>query len=592
MTIRKLPEELINQIAAGEVVERPASVVKELVENAIDAGATAIDITLHNGGKSFISITDNGSGMTADDLPMALMRHATSKLNNDDLFHISTMGFRGEALPSIASISRLTLLSGTGDDGASLSIEGGKNQSLKPAPKRRGTKIEVRDLFYATPARLKFLKADKTEFIACREVIERLALVHPTIAFTLTGEQRQVLSFRKEADTTPSSFKNRIADVLGEDFADNNIPVLANRDDCTLTGFISLPTFSKSTAQDQYVYVNNRPVKDKLLYVAIRMAYQDYLMQGRYPVVCLFLSVPPEFVDVNVHPAKSEVRFRDAAFIRDFVTASLRSALMEGTRATSSTLAGDTISRFTKFSAPTQPTANLGAPHSPTKSYPSHPSFSLMENTAPLAREFIYEQVNDPAQLSYPLGAAVAQLHENYIVAQTADGLILVDQHAAHERIVYEQLKAGFAQHGIKRQMLLIPEIVELPAAAFEAISTARQQLEQLGLVFETYGDSAVVVREIPDLFGDGDIRGLIKDLADELKDAGQGFALEKNLLHIAATIACHGSVRAGRKLNIAEMNALLRQMEAAPNTGQCNHGRPTYIKLKLSDVESLFKRS
>lgn len=586
--IRKLPNTLINQIAAGEVIESPAAVVKELVENAVDAGATQIDITLHDGGKSQIIVADNGSGMAGDDLQLAVERHATSKLPDEDLFNITSFGFRGEALPSIAAVSRLTITSGTPDgDSNTLTVEGGQQTDFSPSPPRRGTRIEVRDLFYATPARLKFLKTTKTELWAAVDVLRRLALANPTIAFSLQDEKRTLIQTK-----STNNIQIRLDDILKDDVTQNSIGVSAEEHGLSLHGIISLPTYHKPNSREQYFFINNRPVKDKVLLGAVRGAYQDHIQSGRFPVVVLYLNISPQDVDVNVHPAKTEVRFKDANLVRSFIFRSIREALHK-TGSDGSQRSGvvvDLAQPSFSQAANTPQTQTMFQEqsvryHGPISSpRPSLPPLPTQQQTA------IQPQDDQPTP-DYPLGVAAAQLHKTYIVSQTTDGIVIIDQHAAHERIVYEDLKANLTNH-LKRQLLLVPEIIELPFDHVEALMEHQEALAQLGFSIETYGETAIVVREIPSLLGQTDVKNLIKDLAAEIVEAGTTFSLEKHLFNIAATMACHGSVRAGRILNQIEMNALLRQMEETPNSGQCNHGRPTYLKLTMQDIERLFKRS
>ena len=601
MPIRVLPPTVVNRIAAGEVIERPASAVKELVENAIDAGATRIDVTLREGGRSLIAVVDDGCGMSADELTLAVERHATSKLPDDDLSHIATLGFRGEALPSIGAVGRLTITSRkAGSDAAwTLTTEGGVKGTLQPAALGPGTRVELRDLFYATPARLKFLKAARTELDHVEDVINRLAMAHPQIGFTLTDDARPVLRLGSaSADLLSDAVATRLArlaQVMGRDFADNALQLDVTREGVRLTGHIGLPTLNRATSAQQYLFVNGRPVRDRLLHGAVRGAYQDFLARDRHPLVALFVDLPAEAVDVNVHPAKAEVRFRDAGLVRGLIVGACKHALAEAGHRAATTGATAALGSFRPASrAPGwRPNTMLprGFAELAASAYaPEDPQAPQLQGvTAPGARA-APEPVNGTAA-EYPLGAARAQVHETYIVAQTADGIVIVDQHAAHERLVYERMKQALAAHGIERQALLIPEIVELDGAAADRLVARRNELAELGLVIEAFGAGAIVVREVPALLGVADVRGLVRDLADELAEFGQALSLKERLEEICGTMACHGSVRAGRPLNATEMNALLREMEATPHSGQCNHGRPTYVELKLTDIERLFGR-
>lgn len=590
MPIRMLPPTLVNRIAAGEVVERPASAVKELVENALDAGASRIDVVLAEGGQALIAVSDDGCGMGRDELELAVERHATSKLPDEDLARIRTLGFRGEALPSIGSVSRLRLTSRPkgAETAWSLFVEGGVKHAAEPAAHPFGTRVEVRDLFYATPARLKFLKNPRTELSHAVDVLERLGMAHPSVAFSLTDGARVMVKL--PACRGAAARLERLAAVMGRDFAANAVPVAAVREGVHLSGHIGVPTLNKATAAAQYLFVNGRPVRDRLLQGAVRAAYQDFLAADRHPLLALFLDLPPEEVDVNVHPAKAEVRFRDAALVRGLLVGALKHALVAAGHRAATTVAQHALGGFRPGAGPAGP-ALLGA----VAAAQAPVGWSGLADTAalpgfvapPQARA---EQPAPQASADYPLGVARAQLHETYIVAQTADGLVLVDQHAAHERLVYERMKAQLTAGGIARQMLLLPEVVDLDATASTRLLARAGELAELGLVIEPFG-GGVVVREVPALLGDGDIQGLVRDLADELVEWGEALALKDRLADVCGTLACHGSVRAGRTLGLAEMNALLRQMEATPHSGQCNHGRPTYIELKLAEIERLFGR-
>ncbi|MCB2100157.1 MAG: DNA mismatch repair endonuclease MutL [Rhodobacterales bacterium] len=591
--LRRLPETLVNRIAAGEVVERPAAAVKELVENALDAGAARIDVVVADGGQTRIVVTDDGRGMTRDDLLLAVERHATSKLPDDDLTHIHTLGFRGEALPSIGAVSRLTLTSRAAgaDDAWSLAVEGGRVGAPRPAAHGPGTRVEVRDLFYATPARLKFLKAQRTEYGHVIDVMERLAMAHPDVAFTLSDGTRTSLRLEPARGDLFERRLDRLAAVMGKDFAANALPVTAEREGLRLTGHVGLPTFNRGNARRQFLFVNGRPVRDKLFFGAVRGAYRDVLAHDRHPYVALFLELPPAAVDVNVHPAKTEVRFREDALVRGLIVSAIRHALDAAGHRAASTGTAATLAAFRPAFGP--PSGGHGpAPvgrgmaervmafHAPLAGLDARP-------TAPAP---VAEDVGGAAA-DYPLGVARAQLHGTYIVAQTRDGMVLVDQHAAHERLTEEKLKAQMAGEGVRRQGLLLPEVVELDPAAAERVAARADELAGLGLVVEAFGDGAVVVREVPALLGETDVQGLVRDLADDLMELDSAAALTDRLNAVCASMACHGSVRAGRRLTPEEMNALLREMEATPLSGQCAHGRPTYVELNLADIEKLFGR-
>jgi DNA mismatch repair protein MutL len=603
MTIRQLPPVLVNRIAAGEVVERPASAVKELTENAIDAGATRVDILLRDGGQSLIVVSDDGSGMTRDELALAVERHCTSKLPEDDLLRIRSLGFRGEALPSIGAVSRLTITSRplAAAEAWSLAVEGGVKGNAYPAAHPPGTRVEVRDLFYATPARLKFMKTARSERDQALDAVERLAMAYPAIAFTVIGDEDRVLLRlgalgRDLAGEDPQAARRaRLAAILGRDFAENALAIDAAREGVRLTGLAGLPTLNRATARDQYLFVNGRPVRDKLLTGAVRGAYQDFLARDRHPMVALFVDCPEQEVDVNVHPAKAEVRFRDAGLVRGLIVGALRQALAAAGHRASTTVAEAALAAFRPGMAPPSDLAwrrdavapIAGGLAEAAAAY--HAPLSGMDLDRPVARPA--EALDDTQAGHYPLGAACAQLHETYIVAQTGDGIVIVDQHAAHERLVYERMKAALAGSGVARQILLLPEIVELDEGGVARLAARQAELAELGLVLEPFGTGAVVVREMPALLGEANIQGLVRDLADELAELGDALALKERLENVCGTLACHGSVRAGRRLNRAEMDALLRQMEATPHSGQCNHGRPTYVELRLTDIEKLFGR-
>ncbi len=591
MTIRLLPETLVNRIAAGEVVERPASAVKELVENALDAGATRIDVVMRDGGKVLISVTDDGRGMDADELALAVERHATSKLPEDDLVRIDTLGFRGEALPSIAAVSRMSIATrAEGSDAAwSLDIEGGRKGAVQPAALTKGTRIEVRDLFFATPARLKFLKAPRTELTHAVDVINRLAMAHPGVGFTLTDGERQVIKLAPAQGELFSARLDRLGAVMGREFADNAVEIDAEREGLRLSGHAGLPTLSRGNAALQFLFVNGRPVRDKVLFGAVRGAYRDFMASDRHPLLALFLELPPEVVDVNVHPAKTEVRFRDAGLVRGLIVGALKHALAGAGHRTSTTVSDAALGAVRTGGLP------YGQPRGPQR--PSPGLSERMERfNAPLPDLDAPPAAQAPApeplpEAAHPLGAAVAQVHGTYIVAQSPNGVVIVDQHAAHERLVHERLKKSMEAEGVARQGLLLPEVVEMDEASAGRLAARADELLDMGLALEAFGTGAVVVREVPAMLGETDVQGLVKDLAADLAELDEAQALKDRLAHVSATMACHGSVRAGRKLGAAEMNALLREMEATPHSGQCGHGRPTYVELELKDIEKLFGR-
>lgn len=594
MPIRQLPETIVNRIAAGEVVERPASAVKELVENAIDAGATRIDVFTEGGGRRRIVITDDGAGMTRADLAIATDRHATSKLDHEDLLQISTLGFRGEALPSIGAVSKLSIVTRhTSEPHAwALSVDAGKRGDIAPAALSSGTRVEVSDLFYATPARLKFLKTDRTEAEAVREVVRRLAMARPDIAFTLAGEERAPVTWAAALPDAPGRLA-RLGDILGPDFRSHAIAVRSEREGVAVDGYAASPALTRANALGQYLFVNGRPVRDKLILGAVRAAYADYLPRDRHPVVALFVTLDWAEVDANVHPAKTEVRFRNAGLVRALIVHALKEGLAREGRRTAANSGDAALVAFRPAFSP--PRGEWDWRRSP--SAPSYAATGLAEAAQPAfdvgapsadTRIDLAETVD---LLDRPLGAARTQIHDTYIVAQTRDGLVVVDQHAAHERIVYERLKAALAAHGVQRQMLLIPEIVELDEPTVEKLIARADELASFGLSIESFGPGAVAVRETPSLLGNANARALLNDLAEHMAEWDEALPLERRLMHVAATMACHGSVRAGRRLRPEEMNALLREMEETPNSGQCNHGRPTYVELKLADIEKLFGR-
>ena len=623
MQVRQLGEDVINRIAAGEVIERPASVIKELIENAVDAGATAVDIVTAAGGKTLMRVSDNGRGMTRDDLSLAVRRHCTSKISGDDLFDIRTLGFRGEALPSIGAVARLSIQTrhGNEDHAWAIAVDGGKESGPVPAARSRGTQVEVRDLFFATPARLKFLKSDRAEAGAITEIFKRIALAYPDVGFSLAGSDRQTLSFPAAKGDDPRLA--RISQVLGKDFVENAMEIDAAREGVRLTGFAGLPTHHRGNAQQQFFFVNGRPVKDKLLLSGLRGAYSDVLARDRHPVVVLFIDLEPALVDVNVHPAKADVRFRDGQLVRGLLVGAIKQALvasghrsstsnasvalaaMQTVRPSHSGAQGASHGSYGQAFRPEGPTGtawpqNTFAPVAPAANgfgetaqaaYLPPVQAGLAEMARPSADARAHEQHSSEDRSGLPLGAARAQVHETYIIAQTQDGVVIVDQHAAHERLVYERLKEALATRDVPRQILLIPEVVEMPEEDAARLAERAEELEAAGLVLEAFGPGAVAVRETPALLGDMNIRGLVKDLADELAEWDTAEGLNGKLDHVAATMACHGSVRAGRRMRPEEMDALLRDMEATPLSGQCNHGRPTWVELKLSDIEKLFGR-
>lgn len=577
--IRQLPDTLINQIAAGEVVERPAAALKELIENALDAQASQIDIDLENGGRTLLQIRDDGVGMTRDDLPLALSRHATSKLPTDSLDDLQHLGFRGEALPSIAAVSRLTLTSRTrGSDAAwTLAVTGGKMGAITPASHPPGTTVQVADLFYATPARLKFLKTDQTEYTACKDVVLRMAMAAPHVGFRLRHNGHLILNLPAAtlADTAETQHAARILSLLGQDFIDNAIAVDLIRDDTRLHGYAGLPTYNKGNATAQYMFVNGRAVRDRVLQGALRAAYADVLPADRHAYAVLYLTLPPAKVDVNVHPAKAEVRFQDAQHVRGLIVGGLRDVLRTAGPRTATTLGHGTLQSF-------RPVAPQGT--SPGFSFSAPLDLPLPPQAAPMP-EMVVEQT------IHPLGAALAHIHATYIIAQTADGVVLVDAHAAHERLTYEKMKAQLAATGIVRQALLTPEIVQMDEARCAELLQHRALLHSMGVEIESFGAGAILVRALPAELKPESLKSLFADICDALEDGKASDPIEQRLMYRLATAACHGSVRAGRALNAAEMNALLRAMETTPLSSQCNHGRPTHIALSLHDIERLFAR-
>jgi DNA mismatch repair protein MutL len=597
LKIRRLAEGTVNRIAAGEVVERPASAAKELIENALDAGAHHIVIATSNGGSDLILVEDDGEGMGADDLGLSIERHATSKLpragSDDDLSHIVTMGFRGEALPSIGAVARLSISTRTrSGDAHQMRVEGGVTHGPSPTAYlsggQSGTRVEVRELFYATPARLKFLKSSRSEDLATTDVVKRLAMARPDAGFHLTLDGRTALDLEAEPDLFTGRLK-RLSRIMGREFSENAEEVFIEREGVKISGFAGLPTYNRANAQMQFLFVNGRPVRDKLLVGAVRGAYADFLARDRHPALALFLDCDPSFVDVNVHPAKTEVRFRDAGLVRGMIVSSLKSALAKAGHRASTTVAGDTLASLRPQSAPYHFTPSPLSPALAEAGRDFHAP--LFGNAAQTASARVEPVPVASSSERLPLGIARAQLHETYVVAQTADGIVIVDQHAAHERLVYERMKQAMTDGGIARQPLLIPEVVELDPAEVERIASRAGELAELGLVVEQFGPDAILVRELPAMLGNTGIGKLIRDLADDIAETNSALSLKERLEEIAGTLACHTSVRAGRRLTAEEMNALLREMEATPHSGQCNHGRPTYVELKLADIERLFGR-
>ncbi len=604
MTIRRLTDDMINRIAAGEVVERPASVVKELVENAIDAGARRIEIVTAGGGIALIRVTDDGSGMDAADLALSVDRHATSKLAGD-LLDIRTLGFRGEALASIGAVARLSIASRHASEphGWEVVVSGGVTDPLRPAAIAAGTRVEVRDLFFATPARLKFMKGERAEASAISDVVKRLAMAHPEVRFSLSGSDRAALDLPA---TGEGGYAERLAQVLGREFIENAMLIEAAREGVLLSGHAGLPTFHRANGLQQFLFVNGRPVRDKLLIGALRAGYADVMARDRFPVAALSLALDPHEVDVNVHPAKSDVRFRDPGLVRGLIVGALRQAVQQSGHRATSTGGGATIAAFRPGTPPPLASAAPYAARPPSAAARSAAAYAYQPQG--FAEPFVEAQrafaaVDIPSadarahgeaideRSALPLGAARAQVHGTYVIAQTEDGIVIVDQHAAHERLVYERLKQALARSGAARQILLIPDVVDLPSEDVARLLARAEELAEFGLVIEGFGPGAVAVRETPALLGSVDARALLTDLADDFAEWDGSTRLAEKLDHVAATMACHGSVRAGRQLRPEEMDALLREMEATPGSGQCNHGRPTYVELKLADIERLFGR-
>lgn len=607
MAIRVLPSNLINQIAAGEVIERPASALKELVENALDAGAHKIEVNITGGGKNLLIVSDDGDGMSARDLELAVERHATSKLPTNDLFDINFLGFRGEALPSIASVAKLTIQSRKqeSDEGWQIEVNGGKKEKIKPVAVVSGTRIEVRDLFYTTPARLKFLKTEAAETGQCVDMLQRIALANPQVAFYLYSDGKKKIAYNACGADMQIARRQRVSDVMGQEFAENCVPIAAQNEFCDISGFVSLPTYHKANSLSEFLFVNNRPVRDKLLLGAIKGAYQDLMVSGRYPLCAIFIRVNPRYVDVNVHPTKAEVRFYDNGAVRGLLVHAIRSALSLGSKQSADTglleqlleqniennnINESQLSSSFEFREPsidlkrfTSPLLNRSKSKSSFKTPDLISSYSVKTEAEP--------QYYENASVG-ELGVAKAQFHNTYIISQTEDSIVIIDQHAAHERITMEKMKQSMLQkESIPSQMLLIPQVVDLSISEKENLMTYVPTFAKLGLGVEEFGPQAVLVREVPAILGDVDVKKLIKDLAAEISEWGSAYALEDKIHHICATIACHGSVRAGRALNIEEMNHLLRDMEKTEHSGQCNHGRPTYVKIKITDIEKLFER-
>ncbi|MDN5927856.1 MAG: DNA mismatch repair endonuclease MutL [Hyphomicrobiales bacterium] len=612
MAIRQLSDTMINQIAAGEVIERPASVVKELVENALDAGAARVEVVVSGGGLGLIRVSDDGGGIPESELKLAVARHCTSKLAGD-LHDIRSLGFRGEALPAIGSVGKLMIRSRTADAGAGaeIHVSGGAVSAVRPAPANRGSIVEVRDLFFATPARLKFMKGERAETSAIADVVKRIAIAFPEVRFAYSSPDRSATEFAAAGEGEEGMLR-RIAQVIGKDFPENSIAIDAEREGVRLSGRVSIPSFSRANALSQYAYVNGRPVRDKLIAGALRGAFADVLPRDRHAVTVLFLTLDPALVDVNVHPAKADVRFRDPGLLRGLIVGSIRQALAAAGIRANTEGATAMHAAFRPGGAPFDHAAHQASPRSwqawrpapaagfDPASSPQRPLFgsggfgeagqAVIDTPASAdARAATAEPA--PELLATPLGAARAQVHENYIIAQTGDSLVIVDQHAAHERLVYEAMKEALHAHPMKAQILLIPQIVDLPEEDVERLAAHAETLSRFGLGIERFGPGAIAVRETPAMLGEMDARQLLLDLADEIAENDTADTLKARIDRIAATMACHGSVRSGRRLGPEEMNALLRQMEATPGSGTCNHGRPTYIELKLTDIERLFGR-
>lgn len=605
--IKQLDETVINKIAAGEVVERPASAVKELIENSIDAECSDITIEVADGGKTLIRVIDDGLGMSDIDLPIALRRHATSKLPNDNLLNINSFGFRGEALPSLGAVGRLRIISHNEGNGAhEINVNGGKISDIKPAARTLGTTIELRDLFYATPARLKFLRSTKSELKAITDTVKGLSISTPNVAFTLIdktgGKSRKILQVQKEKDVSLASIKNRLSRVLGKDFSKNSISIDVTREDVNLTGYVCLPTYARASNAMQYFFVNSRQVRDKQLIGALRAAYSDFMPRDRFPAAAIYINCRPDFVDVNVHPGKSEVRFRDPQGIRSLIVTGIRQVIaIEGHRS-SSTLSTAALGAM-REQTHQMPSANNEqvTKNSQNMDYNGNKRFftrdvepAFQETWKPSARDFQTkdEHANFIEEFeSFPLGAPIAQFGENYIISQNEDGIVIIDQHAAHERLVYEKLKEQAKDNKIEVQALLVPEILEFSEPEILVLMEYKDNLSRYGLKINQFGINSIAVQEIPAILNSENIKKLIFDILDELTDLENSDTLEKKINAVLSRIACHGSIRSGRMLRTEEMNSLLREMENTPNSGQCNHGRPTHISIRMSDIERLFGR-
>ena len=578
--IKKLPDNLINQIAAGEVIERPSSALKELIENSIDAGASKISISLSEGGKTLIEVIDDGMGMNLQDLKMCLERHATSKINDSDLMHINSLGFRGEALPSIGSIANLVIESydKLKDEAWKISIINNK-KNIEPSLIRFGTKVTITDLFLKVPARLKFMKTNATEIRYCKEVVKHLAMSHPKISFSLTIDSKRIFNWEKSEKADFEGTKNRLYQVMGEDFIKSSVSVHMERDGLILAGMVGMPTLNRNTGREQYLFVNNRPVKDRNLIGALRGAYKGLIEHNRFPVAVLFLDIISQDVDINVHPAKIEVRFKDSGKVRSIIVSGVRKALEKAGLNTASEISNSLIDKIS-FD---EQVINDNSNNINLQNINLSPSSRLAENI---------DSDGFNNQRTYPLGSAIAQAHGTYIISETENGLILIDQHAAHERIVLEKIREGFLNSNIQKQILLIPEVVELSVDHFEVIIKHKDSLIKLGLVIEEFDNNTIIIREHPAILDKVNFSILIKDIAEEIIDFGSEFVLSERLDNICGNMACHSSIRSGRLLLTSEMNALLREMEVTPNSSQCNHGRPTFIKLSVTDIEKLFGRT
>ena len=594
MEIRRLPENLINQIAAGEVIERPASALKELIENSIDAKATQIDIVLNDGGKTLISVSDNGIGIEKNHIALAVERHATSKLPTNDLNKIEFLGFRGEALPSIAAVSQLNIQtkSNKSEDAWALDVVAGKFNDIYPSPRQLGTIISVKNLFFATPARLKFLKSSNLERSYCQQIVLKQALVNPKIGFRLQADGKELLNIKPESVINSDEYVlNRIRNILGKSFADeaikiNNSKTFKNQNFLKINGFIGLPTLNKSNYSQQYLFINGRSIQDRNLSGAIRAAYRDTLPKGRFPIFCLFIDVPPEFIDVNVHPGKTEVRFEDNAIIRSLIVGSISRELNIHSSQTSSELSKQAIEKFNTYNE-----IKVNDNYEKVQSFFSKNDFG--PSVKPISKNNdLQDQRLDDQDKDFPLGVALAQFSKNYIISRNSQGIVIVDQHAAHERLVLEKMKAARENKSIEKQILLLPEVINLDPTPLEMIIENVDLLSEIGFEIEPFGEGMIIVREVPSLLGDADIKQIIIDLGDDLSSSGLPTSYIAKIDLILGNIACHRSVRSGRVLNENEMNQLLREMENTPNSGQCNHGRPTSISLSLKDIENLFNRT